>query len=73
MDTNALPMLNHGIMPQFSFCNVFQSGETHCTARHCIKDCLFESLTVGYAKLPLCHVSYSSFGAKVLVVLAHTL
>ena len=62
MDTNALPMLNHcklGIMPQFSFRNVFQSGEAHCTTRHCIKDCLFESLTVGYA--------------KVLVVLAHTL
>ena len=38
-----------GIMPQFSFCSTFHNAGAHCTTRHCIKDCVFGSLTLGCA------------------------
>ena len=38
-----------GIMPQFSFCSTFHIAGAHCTTRHCIKDCVFGSLTLGCA------------------------
>ena len=36
-------------MPQFSFCSTFHNAGAHCTTRHCIKDCVFGSLTLGCA------------------------